>query len=109
MTQDEIDINNQSPAHDPDVLPHDYDQQDLDSTFQKAIVPDDDDAAPVCRCMCGRPSCKLCFPPRPSEFGPPAAPAEAWIASTSRLPRRIEEMRDEQPERRTLSRVVGCS
>ena len=63
MTQDEAEANNQSTAHDPDVLPHDYASQDMDQIFMKAIVPDDHDGAPASRCICGRPDCRTCFPP----------------------------------------------
>jgi hypothetical protein len=101
ITQEDADVNNQSPAHDPDVLPHDYEINDLNDVFYKAVVPDDQDCAPSSRCICGRPDCKICFPPRPPEFGPPVAPAEAWMAAGGRLPRGFEEMRSgdvgEQP------------
>ena len=96
--QHEQDVNNSSTDHDPDVLPHDYSSKDMDEIFTKAVVPDDDDCAPVSACMCGRPDCKQCFPPRPQEFGTAARFQEAWMVQhpdgqqSRRWPRGIDEM-----------------
>jgi hypothetical protein len=98
VTQDEADANNQSPAHDPDVLPHDYASHDMDEIFMKAIVPDDHDGAPASRCICGRPDCSKCFPPQPPEFGPSPLPAESWMVCNGRLPRRLREMEGAESE-----------
>ena len=73
------DPNEQSPAHDPDVLPHAYAEEDLEWLFARAVVPPDDDVALEGRCICSRPNCERCFPPPAPEFGPPAGPAEAWV------------------------------
>ncbi len=81
------DPNNESMAHDPDVLPHDYNDCDMDEIFFKAVVPDDLEKAPASRCMCGRPDCGKCFPPQPSEFSPPITGAEAWLMQ--KYPRRL--------------------
>ena len=81
------DPNNQSTMHDPDVLPHNYEQRDLDAIFFKATAPDDQENAPASKCMCGRPDCGECFPAHPSEFSPPVTGAEAWLAQ--RYPRRV--------------------
>ena len=77
--QHEADVNNNSQSHDPDVLPHDYSSNDMDEIFTKAVVPDDDECAPVSACMCSRPDCRQCFPPRPQEFGAAAGFQEAWM------------------------------
>ena len=88
-----MDPNDQSAAHDPDVLPHEYSDHDLEEIFMKAEVPDDCENAPVSRCMCGRPDCEQCFPPHPPEFGPPVIGLEAWMAKgTHRYPRRAADM-----------------
>ena len=79
------DVNNQSPAHDPDVLPHDYDEEERDRIFEKAVAPVEHDCAPTSRCICSRPECATCFPPRASELGPPVINAEAWIVASSPL------------------------
>ena len=71
-------MNNQSEAHDPDVLPHMYEEVDRDRIFEKAVAPDELDCAPTGRCICSRPECAICFPPRAPEFGPPVINAEAW-------------------------------
>ena len=34
------DINNHEPAHDPDILPHNYNDEDLSSIFPRAIAPE---------------------------------------------------------------------
>ena len=79
------DPNCQSPVHDPDVLPHEYDADELDRLFEKAVAPDELDCAPTSRCICSRPDCSNCFPPRASELAPPVTNAEAWVcASPSR-------------------------
>ena len=39
------DINEQSAMHDPDVLPHMYEQKDLEKIFQRAEAPDKLDCA----------------------------------------------------------------
>ena len=86
----QLDPNNESPTHDPDVLPHDYGCNDMGKIFAKATVPDDEENAPASRCMCGRPECRQCFPPPPPEFGPPIRGAEVWMLK--RYPRRLADM-----------------
>lgn len=73
------DTNNRSPMHDPDVLPHMYDPEEMSKTFEVATAPDELDCAPTGRCICSRPTCRECFPLRPAEFGPPIGNSEAWI------------------------------
>ena len=78
------DVNNASEMHDPDVLPHMYDQREMDRIFEKAEAPAELDCAPSGTCICSRPECGECFPPPAAEFGPPVANAEAWMFSTSK-------------------------
>ena len=75
--------------HDPSVLPHEYLQEDVDKLFPIASAPEELDCAPVCRCICGRPDCGACFPPRAPEFGPAVERAEAWIMIEGKYPRRL--------------------
>ena len=35
------DNNNHGPAHDPDILPHNYDDEDLNNLFPRAGAPED--------------------------------------------------------------------
>ena len=77
--QEQSDINNRSIAHDPDVLPHMYDEDDMNDIFLRAVVPDDGDSASATRCMCSRPECGVCFPKVRSEFGSIDEFAEAWL------------------------------
>ena len=74
-----------SEAHDPAVLPHEYNDEDLEKLFKKAEVPAEVDASSL-NCICSRPECKRCFPPRAQEFMPPVSGAEAWAVFTQ-LPR----------------------
>ena len=74
-----------SEAHDPAVLPHEYNDEDLEKLFKKAEVPAEVDASSL-NCICSRPECKRCFPPRAREFMPPVSGAEAWAVFTQ-LPR----------------------
>ena len=82
-----VDPNNDSTMHDPNVLPHNYDERDLNEIFFRAEVPEDQENSPASRCMCGRPDCQECFPPHPSEFSPPVTGAEAWLLQ--KYPRRL--------------------
>ena len=41
------DINNQGSAHDPDILVHNYDDEDLSTMFPRAVAPEDPDGAPT--------------------------------------------------------------
>ena len=107
MTHDESDANNQSPQHDPDVLPHNYRQCDLDETCPKAVVPDDGDCGPTSRCICGRPDCEVCFPPRLPEFSPPIVNSEAWLTMKSVYPRRLRELDEDAPSQHPMSRVAA--
>jgi len=75
------DVNNQSPMHDPAVLPHMYLPNDIEEFFEKAVAPDELDCAPTGACICSRPECKVCFPPPAPEFGPAVVNAEAWIVA----------------------------
>ena len=83
--------NNQSPAHDPDVLPHMYDQTERDRIFDKAVAPPEMDCAPTGVCICSKPECRSCFPFQKPEFGPPIVNAEAWLVAgrLARCPRRL--------------------
>ena len=73
------DINNKSPMHDPDILPHMYDAEQMSKTCEIATAPVELDCAPTGQCICSRPECRKCFPPRIGEFGPPIVNSEAWI------------------------------
>ena len=84
------DVNCQSAMHDPDVLPHMYNVNDMNETFEKAIAPKEADCAPSGRCICGRPECHTCFPPQPPEIGPLLPPSEVWIVTS--LPRLARSM-----------------
>ena len=46
------DISEQSAMHDPDVLPHMYEQKDPENGSQHAEAPDELDCAATGRCMC---------------------------------------------------------
>jgi hypothetical protein len=63
------DVNNLSPTHDPDVLPHNYAEEDRDKLFQVAVAPVDPDGTDPLQCICCRPGCKRCFPDRPQADG----------------------------------------
>ena len=78
----EEESNNQSPMHDPAVLPHMYLDKDLDQLFEKAVAPPELDCAPTGSCICSRPECPVCFPPRAPEFGPAVVDSECWIAAS---------------------------
>ena len=82
-------VNNQSIAHDPDVLPHMYDQTERDRIFDKAVAPPEVNCAPVGACICYRPECRLCFPLPLPEFSPPITNAEAWLVDRTELPRKL--------------------
>ena len=97
------DPNCQSPAHDPDVLPHAYSDKDLNELFTKAIVPPDDGIALHDRCICSRPECRRCFPPPAPEFGPPVGPAEAWVADETQIAEKKAGARREPLPRLQLS------
>ena len=71
---------NKSPTHDPDVLSHMYDIGDMNTTFEVATAP--------AECICSRPGCRICFPPRVSEFGPPVTNSEVWLVAG---PKRVSE------------------
>ena len=75
------DVNNASEMHDSDVLPHMYDQVEMDRIFEKAEAPAELDCAPTGGCICSRPECGECFPPPLPEFGPPVVNAETWLVS----------------------------
>ena len=51
----------------------------MSKTFETAVAPAELDCAPTGKCICSRPECRKCFPPRPDEFGPPIVNSEAWI------------------------------
>ena len=74
--------NDESEMHDPDVLPHMYDEVEMDRIFEKAVAPAELDCAPCNGCICSRPECSACFPPPLPEFGPPIANAETWVVSS---------------------------
>jgi hypothetical protein len=78
--QEQLDPNNRSIAHDPDVLPHAYSEDDMDQIFLRAVVPDDGDSSSAVKCMCSRPECGVCFPKAKPEFSTINEYAEAWIA-----------------------------
>ena len=80
VNDNDPDINNQSPMHDPDVLPHLYEGAGIDAIFEKATAPAELDCAPTGRCICSRLECGICFPPRGSEVDPVVEKSEAWLA-----------------------------
>ena len=93
------DVNEQSPAHDPDILPHMYAQHDLEELFMKAEVPEDGDSAPQSRCMCSHPDCEVCFPePGSSSSSTGPGLSEAWLAQ--QLPRRLQQQQPPASEQR---------
>ena len=53
------------PAHDRDILPHSYNDEDLNNLFPQAVAPEDPDGVSTDQCICGRPTCVKCFPPDP--------------------------------------------
>ena len=81
QSEHDPDANYQSPMYDPDVLPHLYEAGDRDKLFEKATVPAEMDCAPTGRCICSRPECGICFPPRGPEFGPAVTNSEAWLVA----------------------------
>ena len=83
VAQTEADPNNTSRPHDPDVLPHDYNDEDLDEIFYKAVVPGDGDGAAASTCICGRPDCLECFPAEPRGMVRDRGLAEAWLTTTT--------------------------
>ena len=85
------DTNNESPAHGPDILPHMYEQHDMDKLFMKAEAPEEGDSAPQSRCMCSHPDCEECFPAPGGDLGGGPGVSEAWLMQrgSARLPRRL--------------------
>ena len=85
------DTNNESPAHDPDILPHMYEQHDMDKLFMKAEAPEEGDSAPQSRCMCSHPDCEECFPAPGGDLGGGPGVSEAWLMQrgSALLPRRL--------------------
>ena len=51
------DDNNHAPAHDPDILPHNYNDEDVNNLFPQAVAPADPDGSPTDQCICERPTC----------------------------------------------------
>ena len=105
-------VNNKSPMHDPDVLPHMYDPEEMAKTFEVATAPIELDCAPTGRCICSRPTCQKCFPPLPAEFGPPIVNSEAWIVDRHESEKGCEfgEVASSQSLQRVrLPRVLGFS
>ena len=84
------DVNCNSAMHDPRVLPHMYNEADMNKTFEKAIAPKEADCAPSGKCICGRPECRVCFPPIPPEIGPPLPLSEVRVVTS--LPRLARSM-----------------
>ena len=72
------DINNQGPAHDPDILPHNYNDEDLKSMFPRAVAPEDPDGVLTDQCICGRPARVKCFPPQPQAPSHDGVWRENW-------------------------------
>ena len=96
--------------HDPDILPHMYDIEEMSKTFETAVAPAELDCAPTGKCICSRPECRKCFPPRPDEFGPPIVNSEAWIVDKQVSEKGCEfgEVASSQGlQRVTLPRVLG--
>ena len=58
------DANNLSPSHDPDVLPHAYAVDDMESLFPVAVAPEDAEGIPRDVCICCKPGCGRCYPRR---------------------------------------------
>ena len=58
----DTDANNLSPTHDPDVLPHAYAADDMESLFPVAVAPDDAEGIPRDVCICCKPGCVRCYP-----------------------------------------------
>ena len=94
QSENDPDVNNQSPMHDPDVLPHYYEAGDIDKLFDKAIAPDELDCAPTGECICSRPECRVCFPTKNYGFIPAIVNSEAWLADghDGSLPRQINSV-----------------
>ena len=61
--------------HDPTVLPHEFDEKEMDLWFPKATAPLLDDEGRPPSCICSRPECRECFPPV-LDHG--EANAESW-------------------------------
>ena len=55
--------NNAGPVHDPDMLPHTYATDDLETLFPRAVAPEDLDGASPEQCICCHPGCSRCYPP----------------------------------------------
>ena len=75
---DNDDDSNRGPAHDPDILPHNYDDSDLNNMFPRVVAPQDPDGVPTDQCICCRPSCVKCFPPQPLAPSQDGVWREIW-------------------------------
>ena len=74
----DADDDNRGPAHDPDILPHNYDDGDIDGLFPRAISPEDPDGVPTDQSICCRPSCLRCFLPHPRAPSQDGVCREIW-------------------------------
>ena len=72
------DINNQGPAYDPDILPYNYIDDDLNSMLLRAVAPEDPDGVPTDCCICCRPTCVKRFPPQPQAPSHDGVWRENW-------------------------------
>ena len=68
------DVNDMSPCHDPDILPHCYSSGDCERLFPLAIAPEDADGTDPRQCICCMPGCGKCYPRRPK----PGGESESW-------------------------------
>ena len=73
------DTNNQGQTHEPDILPHNYNDEDLKSMFPGAVAPEDPDEVPTDQCISGRPTRVDCFPPHPQASSHDGLWRENWL------------------------------
>ena len=66
------------PLHDPDVLPHEYLQEDLDQLFPLAVAPEEPDGTAPNQCICHRPECSECFPGAAGQPVRDVSGKESW-------------------------------
>ena len=85
-TLNDEDVNNAGPAHDPDVLPHSYANDDLEQMFPRAIAPDDPEGIAPDHCICCRPGCVKCYPTGTSKADEPHRGQEVWCISRELKP-----------------------
>ena len=72
------DDNNHGPAHDPDILPRSYNDEDPNNLFPRAVAPKDPDGVPTDQCVCGRPTWIKCYPQDPRAPSHDGVLRESW-------------------------------